>query len=235
MNQSGLILLPSPLNDQTPLLGEVRDFLAQQILRGPEEVLVLVEDIKPGRRRWLNSGLPREWVEHLVTYNEHDREERLERVRRYLKAGKLVALMSDGGMPCLNDPGVELVALAHELNVSVRSLAYSHSPTLALALSGLVAEQYVFRGFPPRDKTLRSDFLREVGQERRVQILMDTPYRLERLLAELSALEGTGGRFAVLAMDLESEAQEVARGTLSELDSRFRGQKREFILVLSQI
>lgn len=225
-----LILVPTPIDEISPLEPTAFALLNEAT---PED-LILVEDLKPARRRWLSFGLPRESIARFYTFNEHHRQELLPEIQAALKNHKHVFLMSDGGLPCFCDPGVELVDFCHEKNIAVSCTPFPNSLMMALILSGFSCDQFVFSGFLSREANQRSIELTKLAQERRVQLLMETPYRLERLLEEFARHPELGQRRLFLALDLGHETQWLKRGKAAELLDEVRSKKAEFVLVLDK-
>jgi 16S rRNA (cytidine1402-2'-O)-methyltransferase len=226
-----LILIPTPLVDDGPFSFEVIKLLSE----APEDAHFIFEDQKPARRRWLASGLARETIAKFHYINEHSAADELQTYIALIKQGHELYLMSDGGLPCIADPGVELVDLCHQNKLTVTSAPFDNAPILALALSGFKAPSFVFQGFLTTNKEQRKLALDQVARENRVQILMETPYRLERLLSELGEHPILRDRHCCLAMELNRESERVLRGRPHELLDQVRGQKLEFVLLLNQI
>ncbi len=228
MKKGQLILIPTPLKEELPLepvaLENLRSSLTQ------DHVLYCVEDIKPGRKRWLSWGLPRERVEDLVCYNEHTREEIREELFKKMKDGYTVFLMSDGGLPAFCDPGKDLVKGCHEKGIKVSATPFPHSISLALALSGIDHDRFYFAGFPPREKEQRREYLKDLMGRKETVVLMDAPYRMAKLCLELEKLDSS--RKAFLGIELNGEDQELLYASLKTLTKKVEGRKAEFILIL---
>ena len=223
-----LFLIPTPIDEISPLEGMALSLLQKAAAEEHENSLFLIEDLKPGRRRWLRFGLPRESVDKFILFNEHTATDKLcHELISELKLGKNLYLMSDGGLPAFCDPGANLVDLCHQNKVRVTSTPFANSVSLALALSGFSHDRFVFFGFLSRDKEIRKQELGEIKDERRTVILMDTPYRLKRVLEEVQDF----GREIFLAMDLGSENEELLRGSARQVISKLKDYKREFILI----
>lgn len=224
-----LILVPTPIDDESPLEPTALGLLKQAV--SDKKSIICVEDAKPGRRRWLHWGLPREAIDEFVLFNEHTRREEQPQLIEKLSSGYDVYLMSDGGLPAFCDPGKELVNACHESNIKVTSTPFSNSVSLAMALSGFDHEKFVFQGFLPAKKEERARALKELVKEKRTQVLMDTPYRMVKLLNELS--ETCPDRELFLAMDLNQPKERLLRGKASLLAKNLDGLKAEFILIIS--
>src|SRR6185369_5272314 len=97
----------------------------------------------------------------VVSYHEHNEAERTAELLPRLEAGERVALVSDAGLPAINDPGARLIAAALEAGVSVTVLPGPSAVETALVRSGLVGERYQFLGYLPRGERA----LAELGEE----------------------------------------------------------------------
>lgn len=107
----------------------------------------------------------------------------------WLKAGHDVGIMSDAGCPGIADPGAELVAIAHGMNIKVVPLTGPSSILLALMASGLNGQSFAFNGYLPVKEPQRSKRIKELEQhsarENQTQVFIETPYRNNSLLADL--------------------------------------------------
>lgn len=237
MNAIGkLILVPTPISESGSLEPVAFEMLNQAATSQFDNSIFVIEDLKPGRKRWLDFGLPRTAVDHFVLYNEHTAEKISHELLGKLKQGSNVYLMSDGGLPAFYDPGVELVRLCHQNNVKVTSTPFFNSIALAVALSGFNHKKFWFEGFLPLDKDERKNVLEKCLGNQHMSIVMDTPYRLKRLLEEIAeiAKEGRNKKKLFLAMDLNSTSEELLIGNALELIARIKDFKREFILIISE-
>ena len=222
-----LTLIPTSLEELGSLRKESFELL-NKACQDFDKNIIVVEDPKPARRRWLHWGLPREAIEQFVYLNEHDQSSVSEDLVASLKSGKNVFVMSDGGIPAFCDPGRMLVYLAHENKIKVTATSFENSLILALALSGFSEGAFHFAGFPPRENHKRKLFFKEAGQSKGTFVFMDTPYRLQRSLADLA--EHYSGK-AFIAMDLGREEEELVWGDMKQLVNKAYG-KREFVAVL---
>jgi 16S rRNA (cytidine1402-2'-O)-methyltransferase len=230
-----LTLIPTPLSDEgvlEPKALELLLFASSESQRAQSRFVI--EDLKPGRRRWLHFGLPRECVENFICYNEHTAKIVALELLKDLKLGNNVYLMSDGGLPAFYDPGIELVDLCHKNQVRVTSTPFFNSVSLALALSGFSHKKFWFEGFLPLEAQERQKALKSLLAMKSTSILMDTPYRLKRVLEELQSVFGNSKKSVFLAMDLNSNSEELKRGTPTELLLGLTELRREFVLVISE-
>lgn len=232
MAKGVLTLIPTPIDEEHPLEGVAFKTLVEAFDNNRDNSLFVVEDHKPGRRRWIHFGLPREAINDFVLYNEHNYTESAKRLLTALQKGKNVFLMSDGGMPAFCDPGRLLVEMCHAEGIKVTATPFPNSVILALALSGFNHDEFLFKGFIPI-KEGREKAMADILAEKRTVIFMDTPYRLHRTLEELNEAMKKNGkqREIFVAMDLNAESEECYRMTPSKLLNKIKEFKREFVVV----
>lgn len=224
-----LILVPTPLQDDLPLEEVARGRLLEDCLK--ENVLLLVEEHKVARQRWLKWGLPREAIEKFVLFNEHTQKETIPEVLRKLKAGTTVYLLSDCGLPAFCDPGQVLVDSCHKQSIKVTSTPFPNSIALSVSLSGFSHESFVFSGFIPVKEPERSQWMKKELKRPETLVWMETPYRLKKLLGELASLEQK--REIFLALDLGSPQEELLRGKADKISATIpEKEKREFVLLI---
>lgn len=233
--KNSLTLIPTPIDEYSPLGQDAFELLFEAAQTRPSQSIFVIEDLKPGRRRWLKYGLPREQVENFVLFNEQTQETLVPDLIEKMKKGFQVYLMSDGGLPAFCDPGQSLVAACHQHQLKVSMTSFANSVMAALVLSGFDSSKFYFQGFLPKKNEERTQALDEVAKFSGVQILMETPYRLTRLLEEFSEHAQLKSRSLCLALDLSSEQEELAFGQAHQLLKRLSGQKREFVLVCNSI
>ena len=150
-----------------------------------------------------------------------------------LQAGETVALVTDAGMPAISDPGLSAVRVAVEVGAQVTAVPGPSAATMAVALSGLPSDRFVFEGFLPRKGADRKKRLAGLAGEERTAVLFVAPSRLE---ADLAALAGVMGPDRPLAVtrELTKLHEEVWRGTLGEALDEWSERKArgEFTIVI---
>ena len=224
-----LILVPTPIDDEGSLNPDHIEVLRDAFER---KDLIVVEEHKAARRRWLRWGLAREAIDEFILYNEHERDiDKINNLISELKSGKNLYLMSDGGMPAFCDPGKRLVERCHQSNIRVSSLEFSNSIILSVALSGFRHDEFFFQGFLPRKQEARQECLKKVSHLKEMVILMDTPYRLKKLLSELSHIAPS--REIFIGCDLNTPNELCIRGKIVKITKILGESKREFVLILA--
>jgi len=225
-----LILVPTPIQDDHPLESVALARLQEDSLK--DDVVILVEEHKIGRQRWLKWGLPRETIEKFILFNEHTQEKIQGDVLKSLREGKRVYLLSDCGLPAFCDPGQLLVDACHKNGIRVTATPYPNSISLAIALSGFSHSSFVFSGFIPVKEPERSTWMKQELKRPETLIWMETPYRLVKLLEEFAKTGSS--REIFLGMDLGSENELLLRGAAGSLVKKLGSQeKREFVLVVA--
>jgi len=155
----------------------------------------------------------------IVSYFEGNEERRTPELVDALRSGAVVAVVTDGGMPSVSDPGYRLVKAALEAGFPVTAAPGPSAVTTALALSGLPSDRFVFEGFLPRSGSGRRGRLRELAAEPRTLVLFEAPHRVVDTLADLVATFG-GQRPAALCRELTKTYEEIRRGSLADLADR---------------
>jgi 16S rRNA (cytidine1402-2'-O)-methyltransferase len=210
----------------TPI-GNLEDVTLRVLKELTEADLVLCEDTRHTRGLLERHGIKA----RLLSYHEHNEAKRTAELLPRLEAGERVALVSDAGLPGINDPGARLIAAAREAGVPVMVLPGPSAVETALVASGLVSERYQFLGYLPRGERA----LRELGEELErwpwAVVAFESPQRLSRSLGALARV--IPGRPAAVCRELTKRFEEIAVGTVAELAARFaQAPKGEVTLVL---
>jgi len=213
----------------TPI-GNLEDVTLRVLRELDEADLVLCEDTR--RTRIL---LDRHGVKaRLESYHRHNEAARTGDVMERLERGERIALVSDAGLPGVNDPGARLIAAALEAGVAVTVLPGPSAVETALVASGLVGDRYQFVGYLPRRRGELSAFARELARWPQPVVAFESPRRLSTSLAALAG--EMPERPAAVCRELTKRFEEVARGTLAELAKRFEEAPRgEITIVLGAV
>jgi 16S rRNA (cytidine1402-2'-O)-methyltransferase len=151
----------------------------------------------------------------LVSMFEGNEEERAAEVAGRLEAGDDVAVVTDGGMPTISDPGYRVVRLAVEHGIDVRVVPGPSAAIAALALSGLPTDRFAFEGFLPRRPSDRGRRLKALRHDPRTIVLFESPRRVRTLLDEIVAT--LGDRRVAVCRELTKLHEEVLRGSAVDL------------------
>jgi 16S rRNA (cytidine1402-2'-O)-methyltransferase len=169
-----------------------------------------------------------------VSYHEYNERQRAEQLCKLLEAGQSVALVSDAGTPLISDPGFRIVSSAIDRSISVVPVPGAAAFVSALVASGLPSDQFFFAGFLPARAQARRGRLEELRAITATLVFYEAPHRIAATLKD--ALVTLGDRQAVVARELTKLHEEVARGRLSDLLSRFSTDKSprgEMVLIIS--
>ncbi|MEV0136644.1 16S rRNA (cytidine(1402)-2'-O)-methyltransferase [Dactylosporangium sp. NPDC050688] len=167
----------------------------------------------------------------LVSYFEGNEERRTPELAELLAGGATVAVVTDGGMPSVSDPGFRLVRAAVALGVPVSAAPGPSAVTTALAVSGLPCDRFCFEGFPPRKQGERRAYFASLAAEPRTLVFFESPHRIEDTMRDLAAVFGAD-RPAALCRELTKTYEEIRRGTLGELAGDAASARGEITLVV---
>ncbi|MEU1808520.1 16S rRNA (cytidine(1402)-2'-O)-methyltransferase [Micromonospora aurantiaca] len=202
-----LVLLGAPLGNPADASARFREVLAAADVVAAEDTRRLTR-----LARDLDVTVPG----RIVSYFEGNEERRTPELAEVLAAGYTVALVTDGGMPSVSDPGYRLVRAALDAGVPVTAAPGPSAVTTALALSGLPCDRFCFEGFLPRTPGARRSRLRALAAEDRTLVFFEAPHRIAGALADLAEAFG-GDRPAALCRELTKTYEEVVRRPLGEL------------------
>lgn len=151
----------------------------------------------------------------LISYHEHNEEDRTPKLINKLKQGMSIGLVCNAGTPSISDPGYRLILSAISHHIDVVPLPGVSAATAALSVAGLPTDTFVFAGFLSKKKGRRTKQLDELAAERRTIIFYESPKRLLNLLQDI--IDTMGDRYAVLAREMTKLHEEFLRGQLSQL------------------
>jgi 16S rRNA (cytidine1402-2'-O)-methyltransferase len=165
----------------------------------------------------------------LLSLHEHNERARAGELVARMRAGAVVALVSDAGTPVVSDPGFALVRECIAAGIAVEVLPGPSAVTSALVASGLPAERWLFAGFLPRKRAELERLLREVAE---TLVAFESPRRLTATLVLLAELDPA--RPVVVCRELTKLHEEVRRGSAAELAAHYaQGTVRgEIVLVV---
>lgn len=169
----------------------------------------------------------------MVSYYEHALFHG-EAILQRIEAGEDCALCSDAGMPCISDPGEQLVKAAHERGIRVVPVPGASACVTALAVSGQDTARFVFEGFLPVPKKERRARLEALQGETRTMIFYEAPHKLRATLDDLCTAFGPE-RSVSLCRELTKLHEEIRKTTLGQAAEFYRDNepRGEFVLVLA--
>ncbi|MGE7844005.1 16S rRNA (cytidine(1402)-2'-O)-methyltransferase [Lysinibacillus sp. NPDC093712] len=168
----------------------------------------------------------------LVSYHEHNIDAGGEKLLGFLREGKTVALVSDAGLPCISDPGADIVVKAIAEGIAVVPIPGANAAISALIASGLTPQPFFFYGFLNRGKKERRQQLEQLKNRQETILFYEAPHRLKETLKDMELI--VGDRRIVLARELTKKFEEFLRGTLTEAVewSQTEEIRGEFCIVL---
>jgi 16S rRNA (cytidine1402-2'-O)-methyltransferase len=202
-------------------------FRAVQVLKDVD--IVVYEERKEGGRLLRHFGIEKP----VDSLNEHNESAATFQILEHLKNGKNIAVVSDCGTPVFSDPGQLLVRKAVERGIKVVPVPGASSLMPALTVSGFSIDQFVYYGWLSPKRPRRIAELQQLKREKRVIVLMDTPYRLVALLKDIADVFGSGRRLCV-AFNLTLPDEEIFHGTAPVLFDRFskNEKKGEYVIII---
>lgn len=211
----------------TPI-GNLEDITLRAIRVLREVTLIAAEDTRHTARLLAKYGI----ATPLLSYHEHNKLARLDRVFAALDEGD-VALVSDAGTPGLSDPGYELVREALARGVRVTPVPGASALLAAVVASGLVPGPFTFAGFPPRATGERRLAFARLARSPLPTVLYEAPHRLLATLRDLHA--ACGERPVAIARELTKLHEEIRREPLSAAIAHFTATppRGEFAIVLA--
>lgn len=169
----------------------------------------------------------------LVSYYEHNKNDRGQIIIDRISDGEDCAIVTDAGMPAISDPGEQLVFRCHEEGIEVISVPGPSAVITALAVSGLPSGRFCFEGFLSVSKKSRFEHLESLKNETRTMIFYEAPHKLITTLKDM--LNAFGDRKISICRELTKIHEEIKITSLSEA-VKFYSQnppKGEFVIVVS--
>jgi 16S rRNA (cytidine1402-2'-O)-methyltransferase len=212
----------------TPI-GNLKDitFRAVEVLKSAD--VIYAEDTRETSRLLKHYGITTPLKTYLGGY-----QKKIDLILNELASGKKVALVSDRGTPCINDPGYEVVREASKSGFRVVPVPGPNAALTALMVSGFNVDSFYYAGFPPKKGKEREAFLERLTAENKPVIFYESPHRLLKTLEDVLQ-KGLGERECLLARELTKLHEEFLRGSLKEViaELKSKGKVRgEFVVVL---
>lgn len=170
----------------------------------------------------------------LLSFNAKSETKKIQNVVKRLLSKESCAIISDAGTPTISDPGVRLVNVAIKNEIEIIGIPGANAAILALSISGLPTDSFVFEGFLPQKKG-RQKKIKQLALEERTIVLFESVYRIEKLIKELN--EYMPERFIVIHRELTKKFEESWRGLPKDIlielpDKTIKG---EFVVVISPL
>lgn len=202
-----LILAATPLGNPGDASPRLKEAIASCSI-------VAAEDSRKFHR--LCADIEVEFTGRVISFFEGNERERTPEILAILRSGKTILLLSDAGMPTISDPGYRLTRDAIAEGIAISVIPGPSAVTMALALSGLPTDRFVFEGFSPRASGARQKFFINLRHEERTVIWFEAPHRLADALKDAVEVFGQG-RQSVICREMTKRYEEIIRGNLGEL------------------
>ncbi|WP_406684147.1 SAM-dependent methyltransferase [Seonamhaeicola sp. MEBiC1930] len=190
-SEGNLYLIPCTLGDNEPL--EVLPITVKEAI---EQLTVFIVENEKTARRFIKRITPEKSQPSLQFFilNKHTDPSELPAFLAPCLNGEKIGLLSEAGCPGIADPGADIVKIAHEKNIKVTPLVGPSSILLALMSSGMNGQSFAFNGYLPIDKNERRNELKRLErlsfEKKQSQIFIETPYRNNKMLEDISAILG---------------------------------------------
>ena len=214
----------------TPI-GNLEDITYRAVRALKEADWIACEDTRTTRRLLDHYGIQT----HLVSYHEHNEQERAEELIERLRQGETGALVSDAGTPLLSDPGYRIVRAAVKEGIRVEALPGPSALLAGLVVSGLPTDQFHFAGFLPPKQGQRMRLLESLRDEQATLIFYEAPHRILESLDDIA--DALGDREIVVARELTKMHEEVLRGTPTTIRKNLAERdmiRGEFVILVAK-
>ena len=217
-----LYIVPTPV-------GNMEDMTMRAIRILREADLILAEDTRTSGVLLKHFDISGRLMAH-HKFNEHGTAAGI--VER-LKAGQMIALISDAGTPGISDPGFLLAREAIKAGITVQCLPGATACIPALVSSGLPCDRFCFEGFLPQKKG-RQTLLDALTEETRTMVFYESPYRLLKTLQQFATVFGEDRQVSI-CREISKVHEESVRGTLAETVAHFTANepRGEIVIVLA--
>ncbi|PIS11132.1 MAG: methyltransferase [Bdellovibrio sp. CG10_big_fil_rev_8_21_14_0_10_47_8] len=215
-----LTLVATPIGHKD----DVSQRALQQLRASP---VIILEEFKESTQFLRSQGITGKRYE---TLNEHSTSQDIQSLADLCEKED-VSLITDCGTPGFCDPGAALVKECRRRRISVRSLPGPSSLMTLLSLSSDRLDEFVFRGFPPAETEARKKCWLELRTEKRAMVIMDTPYRFQKILTELN--EYLPQRRCLIACDLTQETERIIEDLPVNIVKMDLPKKAEFMVLIS--
>ena len=211
----------------TPI-GNLGDFSPRAVETLESVDFIAAEDTRVTLKLLNHFGIKKE----MVSYFEHNKNERGNVIISRLANGETCAICTDAGMPAISDPGEDLVKLCHENNLDVESVPGPTAFATALAISGMNTRKFTFEGFLSANKKERREELEELANEKRTMVFYEAPHKLTQMLKDMYAVFGE--RDIALVKEITKVHENVVRTDLKTASTMFDEEKPkgEFVVIV---
>lgn len=217
-----LTIVPTPI-------GNLADITLRALEVLKQADIIVCEDTRQTQKLLFHYAI----TKPLLSYHDHSSMQKTAGLVALLKEGKHLALVSDGGMPLVSDPGFQIVHAVLAEGLPLEVLPGPSAVTTALVLSGLPTDSFSFIGFLSNKGQRRKHELQALAEREETLMFFESPFRVVKMLQD--ALDVFGDREAAVAREISKKFEEVLRGNLSELlrEMTQKPRKGEMVVLVS--
>jgi len=212
----------------TPI-GNLKDASLRLIETLDSSDFIIAEDTRTVRKILSKYNVTKP-VNNIISYQDYSGQAKIDFICTKLLNGSSIALVSESGIPSIQDPGYRLVLACIEKNIPVSVIPGPNAALSALVISGLPTDSFLFIGFLPKSQSKRRKKISEIKYLTYTLIFYESPLRIKELLKEL--LEQMGNRKACIAREMTKIYEESIRGTISEILELLKNRKIKGEIVL---
>ena len=218
-----LYLVPTPIGNLGDISQRCRETLEQADFIAAEDTRVTLKLLN-------HLGIKKS----LVSYYEHNKAFKGDKIVDRILSGETCALVSDAGSPAISDPGEDLVKQCAAAGITVCAIPGPCAAITALSISGQATGRFCFEGFLSTSKRSRREHLESLKKETRTMIFYEAPHKLLATLEDMAEYFGPD-RGISLCRELTKLHEEVVRTTLGEAIAKYseNGPKGEFVLIIA--
>lgn len=223
-----MIFKPGLYIVSTPI-GNLDDITLRALQTLKNSTIILCENTRNSQKLLAKHNIR----SRLELYNDHSDERMRKNICSYIDEGQIISLISDAGTPLISDPGYKLIKELKSRNYYIEAIPGVSSPIMALTLSSLPSDRFLFAGFLPKTTEKKKKVFKELSTLKATLIFFETANRLSQSLEIASAIFGS--REICVARELTKLYQEVKVGEIEEIKDYYSKNppKGEIILLIS--
>jgi 16S rRNA (cytidine1402-2'-O)-methyltransferase len=202
----------------TPI-GNLEDITMRAVRILQEVDLIACEDTRTSRVLLNHYGINKP----VVSYHNFNERQASERIIGRILEGQNVAVISDAGTPSISDPGFIIVREGVRQGINVVAIPGPAAMIMAVAVSGLPTDAFIFYGFLPQTSGKRRAILESLAERRETMVFYESPYKIHKLLDEV--FEVIGNRKAALCREMTKKFEEIIRGDIETIRGQLAGKK----------
>jgi 16S rRNA (cytidine1402-2'-O)-methyltransferase len=210
----------------TPI-GNLEDITVRALRILREVALIAAEDTRRTAHLLTRYGI----TTATTSLHEHNEQRKSSALIARLENGEGIALVSDAGTPTVSDPGARFIAEAVRSGIRVEAIPGPNAAIAALSVSGLLADGFLFLGFPPTRAKDRTSWMNRLSQANGVAVFYEAPHRIIGTLEEIEA--NLGDLPVIVARELTKAHEELVRGQISEILRAGLTVKGEFTVIVN--